>query len=73
MNWIKKVCLILEHKTNTMKTTLLFLGAIALSINVFGQSTCFSDKSDVMTYVIYKTFESKDGNIKSSSALLKPL
>jgi hypothetical protein len=64
MNWIKKVYLILEHKTNTMKTTLLFLGAIALSINVFGQSSCFSDKSDVMTYVIYKTFESKDGNIK---------
>ena len=46
-----------------MKTLLLF-GALALSINVFGQSSCFSDKSDVMTYVIYKTFESEDGNIK---------
>ena len=51
------------NKKTTMKTLLLF-GALALSINVFGQSSCFSDKSDVMTYVIYKTFESKDGNIK---------
>ena len=57
-----------------MKTLLLFI-AIALSINVFGQSSCFSDKSDVMTYVIYKTFESKDGNMRiefsSSQATLR--
>tara|TARA_B110000285_G_scaffold189977_1_gene216963 strand:- start:2453 stop:2809 length:357 start_codon:yes stop_codon:yes gene_type:complete len=46
-----------------MKTLLLF-GAIALSVNVFGQSSCFSSKNDVMTYVIWKTFESKDGNIR---------
>ena len=26
--------------------------------------SCFSDKSDVMMYAIYKTFESEDGAIK---------
>ena len=57
-----------------MKKLLLFV-AIALSINVFGQSSCFSSKDDVMTYVIWKTFESKDGNTRiefsSSQATLR--
>jgi hypothetical protein len=45
-----------------MKTliTILLLG---ISFTMHAQS-CFSDKSDVMTYAIYKTFESEDGAIK---------
>lgn len=45
-----------------MKTliTVLLLG-ISYTMNA---QSCFSDKSDVMTYTIYKTFESEDGTIK---------
>ena len=45
-----------------MKTliTVLLLG-ISYTMNA---QSCFSDKSDVMTYAIYKTFESEDGTIK---------
>lgn len=56
-----------------MKTliTILLLG---ISFTMHAQS-CFSDKSDVMSYVVWKTFESKDGNIRiefsSSQATLR--
>lgn len=46
-----------------MNKLILILG-ISLSTYTFSQSNCFSNKDDVMTYVIWKTFESKDGNIR---------
>ena len=56
-----------------MKRFLLLI-TICISSVSFGQS-CFSDKSDVMSYVVWKTFESKDGNIRiefsSSQATLR--
>jgi hypothetical protein len=57
-----------------MKNLLLLFTAVLLSYSVVAQN-CFSNKDDVMTYVIWKTFENKAGNIRiefsSSQATLK--
>ena len=34
------------------------------AFNYYSQTSCFSSKDDVMTYVIGKSFESSDGKIK---------
>ena len=58
-----------------MKKLLFGLLLISLSFHGFSQESCFSNKDDVMSYVLWKTFKSKDGKIKlefsSSQATLK--
>ena len=57
-----------------MKILISFF-AITFFCNVFCQSICFSNDDDVMTYVIYKSFENEDGTISlefsSSQAVLR--
>ena len=57
-----------------MKAILVILGLSLFNFG-FSQTSCFSNKNDVMTYVIWKTFESKNGNISiefsSSQATLR--
>lgn len=56
-----------------MKKILLLLTFFITSVS-FGQN-CFEDKSDVMSYVIWNSFSSKDGNIRieftSDQAILR--